>query len=60
LDHGVERGAGRASGKEHVIDKDHGPVGDVDALGAYWKRHYNTRLGRGTVERFVEVFRRFA
>lgn len=36
------------------------PAGDVDALGAYWKRHYNTRRGRGTVEGFVEDFRRFA
>ena len=40
LDDGVERGAGRASGKEHVVDEDHGPVGDVDvAIGPGGQGH---------------------
>jgi len=25
-------------------------------LGAYWKRHYNTELGAGTVDKFVEAY----
>lgn len=33
---------------------------DVEGLGAYWKRHWNTELGAGTVARFVLVYRRFA
>ncbi len=28
---------------------------DLEAQGAYWKRIYNTPLGRGTVEHFVEA-----
>ena len=30
------------------------PADDVDALAAYWKQHYNTPLGAGTPEEFVE------
>ncbi len=30
---------------------------DAWALGAYWKEHYNTPKGRGTVEKFVEKYR---
>lgn len=29
---------------------------DVAALGGYWKKHYNTHLGKGTVEEFVHNF----
>lgn len=32
------------------------PANDIEALGAYWKKHYNTHLGAGTVEKFVESF----
>lgn len=35
------------------------PATDVDKLGRYWKAHYNTHLGRGTVEEFVENYERF-
>ncbi len=28
---------------------------DLAALGAYWKRHYNTSQGAGTVEKFVKA-----
>lgn len=28
---------------------------DLNALGAYWKKYYNTNKGDGTVERFVKV-----
>lgn len=31
---------------------------DVEALGNYWKRVYNTRLGAGTVEHFVSSYQR--
>lgn len=31
---------------------------DVEALGMIWKRCYNTHLGKGTVEQFVEHFPR--
>ncbi|MEY8199453.1 MAG: hypothetical protein RPS47_09450 [Colwellia sp.] len=29
---------------------------DVQALGEYWKEHYNTEQGKGTVEEFVKNF----
>jgi hypothetical protein len=29
---------------------------DVAGMAKYWKRHYNTRRGKGTVEKFVERF----
>ena len=29
------------------------------ALGAYWKRHYNTEKGAGTVSQFVRNYREF-
>ncbi len=32
------------------------PADDPEALGAYWKKHYNTEKGRGSVEHFVECF----
>ncbi|USD64224.1 hypothetical protein [Vibrio sp. SCSIO 43136] len=31
-------------------------AGDIAALGHYWKTHYNTPLGKGTVSEFVEHF----
>ena len=34
------------------------PAGDVEALGQYWKNFYNTFLGKGTVEEFVENYHR--
>jgi len=32
---------------------------DVDAMARYWKRYYNTALGRGTVEEFKKNYARF-
>lgn len=32
------------------------PADDVQALGAYWKQHYNTVHGAGTVDEFVHNF----
>jgi hypothetical protein len=32
---------------------------DVDALGRYWKRHFNTDAGRGTVSAFVHNYKEF-
>lgn len=29
---------------------------DIKALGLYWKNHYNTSLGAGTVEEFINHF----
>lgn len=34
------------------------PADDIEALGRYWKEHYNTNLGKGTVAEFVENFPR--
>src|SRR5690606_13966327 len=34
--------------------------GDVDGYAAYWKRHYNTRLGKGDPAEFAQRFRQFA
>jgi hypothetical protein len=31
---------------------------DIDALGSYWKQHYNTTQGRGTVDEFVNNYYR--
>jgi hypothetical protein len=33
---------------------------DVDAMAAYWKKYYNTYLGKGTVEEAVHNYKRFA
>ena len=32
---------------------------DVWGLGHYWKKHYNTELGKGTVKEFVRNFERY-
>tara|TARA_R110002049_G_scaffold239404_3_gene412579 strand:+ start:1940 stop:2359 length:420 start_codon:yes stop_codon:yes gene_type:complete len=32
---------------------------DVEALGTYWKNHYNTHRGRGTVAEFVSNYAEF-
>ena len=32
---------------------------NVQALGAYWKKYYNTPLGAGTVEEFVKNYKQF-
>ena len=32
---------------------------DIPALARYWKRYYNTRLGKGTVEDAVEKHERY-
>ena len=32
---------------------------DIRALGEYWKKHYNTVKGKGTVDEFVENYKRF-
>jgi hypothetical protein len=31
---------------------------DVEAMGAYWKKHYNTAAGAGTIEEFVVNYKR--
>ena len=35
-------------------------AGDIEALGRYWKAHYNTPAGAGKAEEFIESYRRFA
>ena len=35
------------------------PYNDVGALSRYWKRHYNTPQGKGTVEEFVENYKKY-
>lgn len=35
------------------------PAGDVDALAAYWKKHYNTIMGKGTEEQFIRNYARY-
>lgn len=34
-------------------------LGDVYGQAAYWKRWYNTSLGKGTKKEFIENYRRF-
>jgi hypothetical protein len=33
------------------------PAGDIAGQAAYWKRWYNTPLGKGTVEQYVDSWR---
>jgi hypothetical protein len=35
------------------------PVDEVTALGAYWKQHYNTPKGAGTVDEFAANYKRY-
>ena len=35
------------------------PAGDVNAMGAYWKQHYNTPQGHGTAAQYVANWRRY-
>lgn len=35
------------------------PADDIEGLGRYWKDHYNTTQGGGTVARFVSDYRRY-
>ena len=32
---------------------------DIPGLAEYWKQHYNTPLGRGTVGEFADKFERY-
>ncbi|MBF0448707.1 MAG: hypothetical protein HQL67_10945 [Magnetococcales bacterium] len=32
------------------------PAADIRALASYWKQHYNTRLGKGTIAEFEDNF----
>lgn len=32
---------------------------DVVALASYWKQYYNTKYGKGTVEKFVDKYERY-
>ena len=45
----------------HYLRKPHKlpDADDIEGLGAYWKVHYNTHLGKGTIDEFVENYRRF-
>lgn len=31
-------------------------LGDIDQMARYWKEHYNTYLGRGTIEDFIHKY----
>lgn len=31
-------------------------AGDIEAMGNYWKKFYNTHLGKGTVNKYVEAW----
>jgi hypothetical protein len=35
------------------------PAGNVEALGQYYKRYYNTYLGKGSVEEYVKRYKAF-
>ena len=32
---------------------------DVAGLAAYWKSHFNTKLGRGTIQQFLDNYKRY-
>ncbi|MBU1567735.1 MAG: hypothetical protein KJ630_19185 [Proteobacteria bacterium] len=33
--------------------------GDIEGQALYWKKHYNTRLGKGTAKKYVEKWHRY-
>ena len=33
--------------------------GDVNGYGAYWKKYYNTPLGKGSVQKFVDAYHKY-
>lgn len=35
------------------------PANDVEGMARYWKQHYNTPTGRGTVEEFIANYNMF-
>lgn len=35
------------------------PADDVHALALYWKRHYNTPLGKGTVDKAIDKYNEY-
>ena len=51
-----------AMARVHYLRVPHGlpSADDVSALAKYWKDYYNTRLGKGTVEKAIEAYRRYA
>ena len=40
----------------HGIDEPLPPANNVEAMGAYWKKYYNTVYGAGTVDEFVKSY----
>ncbi|MCX5863622.1 MAG: hypothetical protein NTW42_00890, partial [Deltaproteobacteria bacterium] len=36
-----------------------GGADDIAGMAAYWKQHYNTPLGKGTVDEFTANYRRY-
>jgi len=42
-----------------IIPKPLPDANDIQALAQYWKNYYNTRFGRGTIEEFIENYRKF-
>lgn len=35
------------------------PAGDIEGQARYWKRYYNTELGKGTVEKYLEDWKEY-
>ena len=33
--------------------------GDIDGMGVYWKKYYNTIDGKGTIDDFVRVYQKY-
>ena len=33
-------------------------AGDIEAQASYWKRHYNTHLGKGTTDKYITTWNR--
>jgi len=32
---------------------------DIEGMARYWKQHYNTELGKGTIDKFIEAYNKF-
>lgn len=32
---------------------------DIEGMAKYWKKYYNTELGKGTIDKFIEAYRTY-
>ena len=42
----------------HYLRKPEALPSSIDGMANYWKKHYNTRLGKGTTQEFIRNFKK--